>query len=136
MILFITAIILTGCSNIHSKKEITARLTFYNGRDVYKGKRDPWGNKVAASSKLRAKEGVTCAAHPDFPFFTKISIPALKNVIGNGIYEIWDRGSAVTKKIASKGKYYVFDIYVNRSSRELKKLDKKIPDYDKVIIYN
>ena len=93
------------------QKRIVARITFYTNYEE-------GGNRIASSNKGRAKEGLTIAAHPDFKFGTKVHIPALKGKVGNGNFVIEDRGSAVTKKKASHGKYYVFDVYLHANSRK------------------
>jgi len=114
------------------QQKIVARITFYN-------KREAGGDRLASSSKGRAKEGITVAAHPDFAFGTKIIIPALKDKVGNGNYIVQDRGIDVTKKKASHGKAFVFDIYVNVKSKKdanikLTKLEQEIGDYTDVYI--
>ena len=115
-------------------KKIVARITYYNNREA-------GGDRIAACSKSRAKEGITVAAHPDFKFGTRIVIPALKNKLGNGEFVVEDRGSAVTSKKASKGKTYVFDIFIRVNSlREAKQkelaLNKLVGDYTDVYIVN
>ena len=114
------------------QQKMVARITFYN-------KREAGGDRLASSSKGRAKEGITVAAHPNFAFGTKIVIPALKDKVGNGNFEIQDRGTAVTKKKASHGKAFVFDIYVNVKSKKdanikITKLEHEIGDYTEVYI--
>jgi 3D (Asp-Asp-Asp) domain-containing protein len=85
---------------------LKSRITYYSVGE------DKWGDLVACPKTPRAKEGITVAAHPDFPFGTKIKIPSLSGIIGDGIFIVQDRGSAVTKKKASKGKCHVFDVFV------------------------
>ena len=104
----------------------TARITYYSTD----GK---WGNRVACQSSKRAKEGVSVAAHPNFKFGTKLYIPQLKGKIGNGNFIVQDRGSAVTKKKASRGKAYVFDIYVTSHSK-IHKYAHSQPEYMKVYV--
>ena len=104
----------------------TARITYYSTD----GK---WGNRVACQSTKRAKEGVSVAAHPNFKFGTKLYIPQLKGKIGNGNFIVQDRGSAVTKKKASRGKAYVFDIYVTSHSK-IHKYAHSQPEYMKVYV--
>lgn len=122
-----------GCSHtqnatIHSfqRNEVKARITFYSS--------DPkWGTQVACPNTDRAIEGVTVAAHPDFDFGTVVEIPELEEVLGNRFFVVQDRGSAVTAKKASKGKEYVFDVFV-QSRKKLAKLAKSLPEYMEVII--
>lgn len=86
--------------------KIRARITYYYPES-------PWWSAVACRKTKKAKSGMTIAAHPDFPFGTKIVIPKLKDKIGNGEFVVQDRGSAVTRKRAAGGKGYVFDVFVS-----------------------
>lgn len=104
----------------------TARITYYSTD----GK---WGNRVAYQRARRAKEGITVAAHPNFKFGTKVYIPGLKNKIGNGNFIVQDRGGAVTSKKASRGKSYVFDVYVTSNSK-INKFAYSQPEYMKVYV--
>lgn len=101
-------------------KKITCRVTYYTP-----DKR--WGKLVADPKVKEAIQGVTVAAHPDFKFGTKISIPRLKGILDDGLFLIQDRGSAVTKKTASRGKAYVIDIYL--ASPKSLKFYTKLPAY-------
>ena len=92
--------------NVKTEK-YNARITYYSVGE------DKWGDKVACPKTYRAKEGVTISAHPKFPLGTIVYIPKLKEVIDNGVFTVQDRGSAVTKKKAAKGKAFVFDIFVS-----------------------
>lgn len=104
----------------------TARITYYSTD----GK---WGNRVACQRSKRAKEGVSVAAHPNFKFGTKLYIPQLKGKIGDGNFIVQDRGGAVTSKKASRGKAYVFDIYVTSHSK-IRKYAYSQPEYMKVYV--
>lgn len=106
-------------------KSYKARITYYSTD----GK---WGNRVACQNTKRAKEGITVAAHPDFKFGTKIFIPSLKGKIGDGNFIVQDRGGAVTSKKASRGRAYVFDIYVKTHSK-ISKFARANPEY--MIVY-
>lgn len=110
MIYILLLLLCTVTSCIQSKAEIVreykARITFYSSDKK-------WGNRVADTKIRCAKENITIAAHPDFAFGTKVYIPQLKNKFDDGIFIVQDRGSAVTKKKASRGKAYVFDVYVS-----------------------
>jgi len=99
-------------------KHYKARVTYYNPDSYY-------GSKVACQKTKRATKGVTVAAHPDFKFGTKIIIPSLSGIVGDGNFVVQDRGTAVTKKVASKGKGYVFDVYI--SNKNISKITKKVP---------
>ena len=105
---------------------ITARITYYTPECAY-------GKRVAWSKVKAAKEGVTIAAHPKLPFGTRVLIPELKGVVGNGTFIVQDRGSAVTSKKASRGKADVIDVFVN-SERKLRKITKTKPKYMKIHI--
>jgi 3D (Asp-Asp-Asp) domain-containing protein len=104
----------------------TARITYYSTD----GK---WGTRVACQRSKRAKEGVSVAAHPNFKFGTKLYIPELKGKIGDGNFIVQDRGSAVTSKKASRGKAYVFDIYVTSHSK-IHRFAHSQPEYMKVYV--
>ena len=116
-------------SNTDSKPKrvkIRARITYYSiGQDK-------WGSLNACPNTKRSKIGVTVAAHPKFKFGTKLSIPRLKGIVGDGNFLVQDRGSAVTRKTASKGKYYVFDVYVTPSQR--RKYANQLPEYMDVYV--
>lgn len=100
------------------QKKIVARITFYHNHQ------DSYGSKTASGKK--ARQGITVAAHPDFKFGTKLTIPKMKSVLGDAEFVVQDRGTAVTRKTASKKKCYVFDIYITaRSAREGDRLIKK-----------
>ena len=109
-----TTSMLTDNSNVILK----SRITYYSVGE------DKWGDLVACPKTPRAKEGITVAAHPDFPFGTKIKIPSLSGIIGDGIFIVQDRGSAVTKKKASKGECHVFDVFVKTKNIMYKHANK------------
>ncbi len=101
-------LLVVGASLVFSKPEketLRCRITYYCGDDK-------WGNQTADPATPRAITGVTVAAHPDFPFGTKIFIPELKGHVGDGHFTVQDRGAWVTSKKAAQGKAYVFDVYV------------------------
>jgi 3D (Asp-Asp-Asp) domain-containing protein len=104
----------------------TARITYYSTDKK-------WGNRVACQRSKRAKEGISVAAHPNFKFGTKLYIPGLKGKIGNGNFIVQDRGGAVTSKKASRGKAYVFDVYVTSHSK-IRKHAHSQPEYMKVYV--
>ena len=106
-------------------KKVTCRITYYTPDKK-------WGSQVAAPGIKKAVQGLTVAAHPDFKFGTKISIPRLKGIMDDGLFIVQDRGSAVTKKKASRGKAYVFDIYL--SSTKSLKYYTNLPAYMDVYI--
>jgi len=106
--------------------KIRARITYYSiGQDKY-------GSKNADPTSKRSRVGVTVASHPDFKFGTKIKIPQLKGYVGNGEFIVQDRGGAVTRKTASNGHCYVFDVYVSPSNR--RKFTYNKPEYMDVYI--
>ena len=112
-------------------EKYNARITYYSVGE------DKWGDKVACPKTHRAKEGVTVAAHPQFPFGTIVYIPKLKEVIDNGMFTVQDRGSAVTSKKAAKGKALVFDVFVSNQHKMRKHannrdmyMDVYVPKYN------
>lgn len=129
--ILIALVINVGCSV--SNPSVVSEPKNYNARITYYYPAPPYGSKVACQNTRYAKEGITVAAHPDFKFGTKIYIPQLKNVVGDGYFIVQDRGSAVTKKSAAKGRGYVFDVYVTSSSK-LHKLTSTQPMFMKIYI--
>jgi 3D (Asp-Asp-Asp) domain-containing protein len=107
------------------KQHFKARITYYNPDSYY-------GSKVACPKTPRAIKGITVAAHPDFKFGTKVYIPKLKGVVGDGHFIVQDRGSAVTSKKAAYGKGYVFDVYISTSS--IRDLTRQVPMWMDVYI--
>ena len=116
---------------VHDKttyRAVRARVTFYHPYQ------DKWGWQNACQNTRRSKEGITVAAHPDFKFGTKLIIPALSESLkGNSrVMIVQDRGGDITKKKASNGKTYVFDVFVE-SRAKYRKLRGTAPEY--VIVY-
>jgi len=118
-------------SSLSPAKEIDS--TVYKARVTYYSADGKWGNRVACQKAKYAKEGVSVAAHPMFKFGTVLEIPALKGIIGDGKFVVQDRGPAVTKKVASRGKTLVFDVYVASHSK-IHKMKTAVPDYLEVIV--
>jgi 3D (Asp-Asp-Asp) domain-containing protein len=101
----LAAMLFTSCSStIAVKRSIRrgwSRVTFYNPHEVDKmrykrhgrwhTKYVRWGRRTA--SGVTATEGVTCAAGPAIPIGTKVEIPQLKGLVGDGIYTVQDRGA-------------------------------------------
>lgn len=124
IVTLITTIIfaIMGMCRASTKKgwrKLKCRITYYHPHQ------DKWGSQVAHPKVSRAKEGVTVAAHPDFEFDEKIFIPELSGKLGDGYFQVQDRGAAVTKKKASKGSAYVFDIFVSTISKYKTQLKNK-----------
>jgi hypothetical protein len=108
-------------------KTIKARITYYSPEGC------KWKDRVACPKTPRAIKGITVAAHPDFKFGTKVKIPALKKSLGSDTFIVQDRGPAVTRKKAARGKTYVFDVYV-KSNATIRKLANTLPMYMDVTI--
>ena len=106
---------------------ITCRITYYHASQ------DKWGAQNACPKTKRSVEGITIAAHPDFKFGDTIEIPKLDGVVGDGVFKVQDRGKWVTSKKASRGKTYVFDVFVSSRKKYLQ-LKKTMPPYMKVKI--
>ncbi len=131
--ILLAVLLFTGCAemptaNCMSKRAIKARITYYTAHE------DKWGSRVACSSSFRAKEGRTVAAHPDFPFYRKITIPGLKGIVGDGSFCVEDRGRDVTRKKASRGNAYVFDVFVGGKHSRLRSIQKRVSDYMEVYL--
>lgn len=112
LILFILAGLMSSAA---AENFFYARITFYTD--------DPKYGKKTASGKI-AQEGKTVAAAKRKKFGTKLRIPALTGVVGDGNFLVQDRGPALEKRIASKGKLPVIDVYVTSKAKvnKLKKL--------------
>jgi hypothetical protein len=126
--LFISLFLVFSSPYVKAEESTTyrARVTFYTN--------DPhWGNRVACQTAKVAKEGISVAAHPKFKFGTKLEIPALKGIVGDGNFVVQDRGPDVTRKTASRGNAYVFDVYVSSHSK-IRKFKTLVPDYLEVIV--
>lgn len=110
-----------------AEEKVWARITFYNPRES--------GGWAMAGQKGKNHQGYGVAAHPDFRFLTKIQIPALKGVLDkDDEFIVVDRGSAVTKKTAAKGRGYVFDVFTTKTGKEFKRFVKSMPEWGWVII--
>jgi 3D (Asp-Asp-Asp) domain-containing protein len=132
MILIMLAALMTSCTAANPIQPLV-KGQWINARITYYTPASPYGDKVACQKTKRAKEGITVAAHPKLPFGTRVEIPDLKGIIGNGSFIVQDRGSAVTSKKASYGKTDVIDVFVN-SNQKLIKLAKTKPKYMRVCI--
>lgn len=109
--------------------KINSRITYYTKYE------DKWRDKVAMSPKMRAKQGVTVAAHPNFRFGTRILIPDLFGKLDqDSLFVVQDRGGAVTSKKASGGKKYVFDVYLACNNRKMRSFAEKHPKYMDVFV--
>ena len=110
-----------------AERKIWARITYYSPYES--------GGWSISADKRKNREGWGVAAHPDFKFYTKISIPMLEGKLDKDAeFEVIDRGSAVTSKKAAKGKGYVFDVFVNKRGAALRKFVEKMPEWGWVII--
>ena len=98
------------CHPVKHSERLYCRITYYHPYQ------DKWGSRVACPRTTRAKQGITVAAHPSFKFGTRVYIPDLAGKVGDGHFVVQDRGAWVTKKKASKGKHYVFDVYISTKS--------------------
>lgn len=138
-LLLLASLFITSCAeyptatkNPVHRKTLVARVTYYTKHE------DRYGSRIACSKSLRAKQGQTCAAHSDFPFWTKVFFPLLCGKIGDGHLVVQDRGTAVERKKAIPGplrnQYYDFDVFVDMSNRQMKKFAKQFPAYMPVIL--
>jgi len=104
--------------------KIRARVTYYCSEM-------PFGSKVAQPNIKKATPGLTIAAHPNFKFGTKVSIPGMK--MGKNEFVVQDRGIAITRKVASHGHHYVFDVFC-KSRKEMQRLARTMPEYMNITI--
>lgn len=111
----LSILICNSCSASPKPNQIVARITFYHG-------------DTKTSSGAKPQKGITVAAHPDFKFGTRVKIKELSRHFGDSEFVVQDRGSAVTKKKASHGKAYVFDVFVN-SFKEYLFLKNHVKEY-------
>ena len=113
ILILISCFSLIGCETVPTKmtngrgvaRKGYARVTAYNPheKDKIKVKRGKhwvtkwiqWGRRTA--SGILAKQGVTCAAAKKFPMGTKVFIPKLKGVVGDGVFEVQDRGGGESR---------------------------------------
>lgn len=117
-------LLVLATSTVKGEGFFVARITFYAD--------DARFGNLTASGK-RAEKGLTVAAHPRYKFGTKLEIPELAKVFGDAMFEVADRGPAVTKASASGGKSPVIDVYVGSHS-EVNRLKKIMPMYMKVYV--
>lgn len=124
-ILIITTLLLVGCATKPTGQYIgKVRTTYYCAAEDKK-----WGDQVAMHPKMRAAAGVTVAVDPKvIPYGTHINIPALKKEFGDSYFIAEDTGAHVKKKIASKGKALIIDIYVD-NRKEMDYLASTNPPY-------
>lgn len=120
-----------SCTNIVT--EHVPEVEIYKARVTYYSPDPKWGTQVACPNTPRAVVGRSIAAHPDFDFGTKVYIPELKGVVGNGLFRVDNRGSAVTSKRAAGGRAYVFDVYVGCRQR-VRRMKTAVPDYMTVVV--
>jgi 3D (Asp-Asp-Asp) domain-containing protein len=141
-VLALSVILFAGCSNVPANSGLGAHSRVATGGDsravwaritAYARDEDKYGTHTA--SGVRARQGVTVAAHPDFPFGTQIKIPSLKPIVGgDGNFVVQDRGTAVTAEKASHRAGYVFDVFVDTTKRRLRRAFRGAPEWDWVQI--
>jgi 3D (Asp-Asp-Asp) domain-containing protein len=114
---------------------IKARITYWTCSEPgYK-----WGKKVASCPTKVATEGETSAIDPTkISYGTKLWIPELNGVVGDGLFIADDTGSAVKKmqaipKAKQKEIQYVIDIYVD-SIQKMNQLANGMPQYMEVYL--
>lgn len=126
--MIVASLLLSGCADTPPTHKTIARITYYSAHE------DKYGSKLATGG--RAREGVTCAAAPWHRFGTKVVIPRLAGLVGNGTFVVQDRGSAVTKMKASRRKTEVIDIYLagakRYAKRRMNELTRKVGYYTEV----
>jgi hypothetical protein len=93
-------------------QEYNARVTYYVDTQTASG--------------ITPQEGITIAADKSVKMGQKLLIPALKGINKDGIFTKQDVGPAVEKRIASRGKLPVIDVYVSNKNK-IKKYSKIYP---------
>lgn len=117
----LAALCLCSCAEVPQQprsKTVRARVTFYSKHE------DKYGSRIAIGG--RAKEGLTVAAPRALAFGTKVSLPQVNGIVGNGHFEIQDRGSALEK--AYRHGQLRIDIYVASMAR-MRSLGRTMPEY-------
>lgn len=124
-------LVLASCSDMPVKatykavKQGFARVTVYDPFETDKvrirrhWRRVCWGRRTSLG--VRAIEGVTLAAPARMPFGTKVVIPKLKGLVGDGKFIVQDRG-----KLERDGGR--LDVFVN-NHRKRNWLAKILPEY-------
>lgn len=105
---YLLLLLLCGCTTLAKTKPkkdyFLARITFYTDWQTAQG--------------IKPVEGTTVAAAKKHKFGTKFYIPRLKEWMDtDGKFIVHDRGSAVERRVASRGKYPVIDVFVNSHAK-------------------
>lgn len=137
ILIIISCFSLIGCETVPTQltkngRKGYARVTAYNPyeKDKIKIKRGrhyvwrwiKWGRRTA--SGIKAIQGITCAAAKKFPMGTKVYIPKLKGVIGNGLFEVQDRGGGESRLHTSDW----FDIFCD-NKYVMNKIKYEMPEW-------
>lgn len=115
--------------------KINARVTFW----CIQERGYTWGKQIASNPKGRAREGITAAVDPKkLEYGTKLFIPKLKGIVGDGMFIAEDtgkdvRGMKAIPKSKRKEVFHVIDIYVS-SLAKMNEYSKKNPQYMEVYI--
>ncbi len=120
-LLTLALIVLGGCqATVQTpKRTVRARVTLY---DSY---HDKYGSRIAMTNKLRAIEGRTMAAPSAIAFNTRVTLPLLAGIVGNGKFNIEDRGSALEK--AYRRGQLRLDVYV-ANRKKCRQLGVSLPE--------
>ena len=125
LVLFMFAML--GCANMtplqpnNGQRKIQAKVTLYTPHE------DKWGARVAYQKVKRAMQGVTVAMERSFPFGTRVIIPGIKQVIGDDSFIVQDRGTDIERRRASRGRYPVIDVFVNKTNKAMRRLAYALP---------
>lgn len=111
-------------------RSFTARVTYYEPRNC------PYGN-VTATGRY-AVEGVTVAVDPKVvPYGSRVRIPALDGLVGDGWFLAQDTGSAVKSRKAARrwgSRAPVVDVFV-ASPRRLAAVERAAPMFCAVEVW-
>lgn len=114
----------TSCATPHPKpSKQLARVTYYDAHE------DRFGSKLAIGG--RAHEGWTMAAPSVIPFHKWVTVPDLKGVVGKGVFEIQDRGTAL-ERAYRRGELRLDVFVANRA--KLRMCKNYLPETMEVII--
>lgn len=117
-------------------KPFLARITYWSPEEP----NYHFGRQIASDPKKQATEANTVAIDPSkIKYGTKLFIPKLRDVVGDGYFVAEDTGSAVKKmraipKTKRNEVNHVIDIYVANNAK-MHELAQKMPHYMEVYVY-
>ena len=128
LVLALIGLAVAGCETtapVSALRKVKARVTFYNKHE------DKFGSRIAMTSAFRACEGRTMAAPRVLPFNTRVMVPQLVGIVGDGKFNIEDRGGALES--AYRHGQLRLDVYV-ASRAKFRRLKYEMSEYMEAII--